>query len=420
MLRIALKRCRLSARNGWLLGAWAVGAALAAATVWVGWIGYGERVDLFEGNRIAQRVKAEDATVYVGVEIGFERPPTPLSLISRGVGEDLGVSARIRGRYREPELARRDRPRTGAARRLNADLAWTFALVLGFTGVFAGHGVINGERRAGTLKLQLRSGLPRPHLLLGEFLGGLIVVAIPLLLFCLGFLAWAATAGPSLDGREWLRVLLFFGLATLYGAFWVALSLCLSVFLRQRETSLLVGILIWVSSAALYQPLAGWAATRAAPPALEAAAASADRDVAARRAAIRTRRNVRAEQYMRYRTLASLGPVTAFQEAARLVATTSVDDHIAFLADVDDVERRFIAWQAEKLERYPERENTMHSGQEALDIGGLPAPEYRPLPVEASLRGAALPVGALSLFTTLLLVGGVIGFEKLDLTEAGV
>ncbi len=148
MLRVALKRCRLSARNGWLLGAWSVGAALSAASVWVGWIGHQERVDLYEGSRIAQRMKAEDAAMYVRVEIGFERPPTPLSLISRGVGEDLGVSARIRGRYGEPELARRDRPRTGAARGLDADLAWTLALVLGFTGVFAGHGVINGERRS--------------------------------------------------------------------------------------------------------------------------------------------------------------------------------------------------------------------------------------------------------------------------------
>lgn len=416
MWRVALKRCRLSLRNGWFLGTWAVAAALAVATVWVSWIDYGERTRLFDVSRMAHETAAERAQVYAQLEIGLERPPTPLSLLSRGVGEQLGSSAAIPGRYGQVRLSRRDRPVAEAARRLNVDLSWVLALVVGFACVFFAHGVINGERERGTLKQQLAKGLPRSGLLFGEFAGGVLMVVLPSLLLMLGFLAWAMVGGPALDGEDWLRVLLFFLLVALYGCFWIALSLALSVVCRKPATALVLGVLAWVLSASLYPQVAGWTASRMAPPAqghLQGAFATEAEGGEESRDQLMARRNVLAQEYRHYRRLAALLPVTALLDAGQVLAGTAVADHQQFLRNVDNAERQFESWQTEKLVRHPERERRSVYG-EPLDIEGLPEPVYQPASLTRSLTQAGVPAGTLLIGATALLAATLVGLERLD------
>lgn len=415
MLSVMLKRCRLSLRDGWFVGAWAVGVALSVVAVWVSWIEYGERVRLFDASRMAHAMATERAQVYGTLEIGLERPPTPLSLLSRGVGERLGSSAEIPGRFGETRISRRDRPVAEAARRLNVDLSWVLALVVGFIGVFFAHAVINGEREKGTLKQQLAKGLSRSGLLVGEFLGCVLVVVLPCFLLMLGFSLWTVAGGPALDGGQWFRSALFFLLVALYGCFWVALSLALSVACRQPATALVLGVLAWVLSAALYPQVAGWAASRMAPPVpgqFEEAFVTApeNRAQSDRRA---VRRNALSQEYRHYRLLAAALPVTAFLDGAQTLAGTSAADHEQFLRDVDSAERSFESWQSEKLARYPQRERWVEYG-EPLDTGGLPVPVFRPVPAARSLTRASLPAGALLFGSAALLAGALIGFEKLD------
>lgn len=416
MWSVALKRCRLSLRNGWFLGTWTVGVVLAAAAVWVSRIDYEERVGLFDASRLAHRTAAERAQVYGLLEIGLERPPTPLSLLSRGIGEQLGSSATIPGRFGQVRISRRDRPVAEAARRLNVDLSWVLALVVGFACVFFAHGVINGERETGTLKRQLAKGLSRSGLVLGEFLGGVLTVVLPCSSLMLGFSVWTVAGGLSLDGGEWLRVALFFLLVVLYGCFWIALSLLLSVVSRQPATSLVVGVLAWVLSAAVYPQVAGWAAARTAPPVpgqLEESLAAEPEEGEAYRDRLMTRRNALSQEYGHYRWLAALLPVTAFLDAGQTLAGTSAADHQQFLRNVDSAERSFEAWQGEKLARYPERDRRSVYG-EPLDIEGLPEPVFRPVALARSVGQASLPAGVLLFGGTALLAGALIGFERLD------
>ena len=423
---IALKRCRLTVRSGWFLGAWAVGGVMTVATVSVSWLNYQERVSLFEARELARELAVDGAQTWRGVELGVERPPDPLSLLSRGVGEELGSSATVRGAFGPVAYSRRDAPAADEARRGNPDFAWALALVVGFTCVFSGHAVINGEKQKGTLKQQLARGLPRSSLLLGEFLGGLLTVAVPCAVLFLGFSTWAVLAGPGLTGEDWPRVGLWFVLVVLYGCFWLAASLALSVVCREPATSLVAGVLAWAVSAALYPQLAGWAAARAAPPVpgqyehladtrpgLSPGRAGAERTSDGDRDRSLARRNARSAEYRLYRRFAALLPVTAMLDAGQVLAGTSPADHERFLRHVDDAERSFGAWQAEKLERYPEREFRMDS-RVPLDIEGLPEPVWQDASLTWSLRQAGLPLAALVFGATgLVLVAGV-GFERLD------
>jgi len=417
MWDVALKRWRLSLRNGWFLAAWAVGGVMAAAAVWVSWIDYQDRVRLFEASRLGQRMAVENAGSYAQLELVLERRPEPLGLLSRGFGEQLGSRAAIPGRFGEVELSRRDRPVAEEARRLNVDVSWVLALFVGFACLFAGHAVVNGEKEKGTLKQQLAHGLPRSSLVVGEFVGGILTVALACGLLFLGFSTWALGAGLDLDGGDWSRIGLFFLLVVLYGAFWLAFALALSVVCRRPETSLVLGVLVWALSASLYPQLAGWAAARAAPESPAelpvASRALAEQDEASARERFLARRNQQAAEYRLYRRLAVLLPVTAFLDAGQALAGSSAADHRHFLVSVDRAEESLRAWQGEKVARYPNREYAIRL-DEALDIGGLPEPVHEPLRLGASVRQAGPPLGTLAAGTVLLLVGAGARFEGLD------
>ncbi len=416
MWRVVLKRCRLNALSGWFLAASGVGGAMAAGSFWVAWDSYEERRALYETSRLQQQLRTERVQAYADLELGLERPPARLSVLSQGVGERLGSSATIPGRFGDIGLARRDRPLMSLAHDLNVDPSRVLALLVGFLAVFSTHHVINGERAKGTLRQQLAKGLPRPGLLLGEYVGGVITVVTPCALLLLGLSLWAVGGGLAFEAGDWWRLVLFVGLVALYGCCWVALTLFLSVVCRQRETSLVLGVLAWVLSAALYPQAASWTAASLAP--LEAAefqeryALDEEAD-ASRRQRLRNRRNSMAEEYRQYRRFAAVLPVTAFLDAGRLLAGTSTVDHERFLRTVDAAERSFVSWQDEKLARYPNREYRIVLGA-PLDISGLPEPVYQPLSVSASLRFASLPIGALLVVATGFLSGAVLRFDRLD------
>lgn len=416
MWLVALKRCRLSFRSGWFVSAWCVGGAMVLATFWVAWGGYLERSDLYEASRLQQQLRVEQAQAYAQLELGVERAPVPLSVLSQGTGERLGSSASIPGRFGAVRLARRDRPLTSVARDLNVDPSWVLALLVGFLAVFGAHHAINGEQASGTLRQQLAKGLPRSALLLGEYVGALITIVAPSALLLLGLSLWAVGGGVALESGDWLRLIMFFGLVVAYGCFWVTLALFLSVVCRQRQTSLVLGVLAWVLSAALYPQVANWAAAGPSPRTsadVDERYASAAEALDQRRERSTIRRNSLAQEHRRYRRMAAVLPITAFLEAGSLLAGTGVADHEQFLQNVDSAERAFVSWQDEKLARHPHRERTIVIGA-PLDTSGLPEAVHRPLSVSASLRHASLPIAALLAGATTFLSGALLRLDRLD------
>ena len=125
---------------------------------------------------------------------------------------------------------------------------WFVSMILvPIIGVTLGFDAINGERTGGTLSRLLSQPIYRDTVFNGKFLAGIVTLAIMLttiILLVAGVGMRVTGIAPSTE--EVSRLFLFLVMTTLYGAFWLSLSMLFSVFFRRVATSAMAGIAIWV------------------------------------------------------------------------------------------------------------------------------------------------------------------------------
>lgn len=133
-------------------------------------------------------------------------------------------------------------------------------------GICMGFDAINSERNRGTLSFMLSQPIPRDYLINAKFTGAFIVISI--LMFSLGFLMLGLgliTVGIPPTVEEFLRIIFFLVLACVYIAFWLNLSIFLSVVCKQAATSALAVIAIWLFFSVFYTMLVNLIAKGLAP-----------------------------------------------------------------------------------------------------------------------------------------------------------
>jgi ABC-2 type transport system permease protein len=114
-------------------------------------------------------------------------------------------------------------------------------------GISLGFDAINSEQNRGTLCRVLSQPIHRDYLINAKFVASLIVISV--MLFVLGFLVMGIgliEIGIPPTAEEFLRIVSFILLGIVYVAFWLNLSILLSVQFRQPATSALSGIAIWL------------------------------------------------------------------------------------------------------------------------------------------------------------------------------
>ncbi len=114
-------------------------------------------------------------------------------------------------------------------------------------GIALGFDAINSEYNSGTLTRLVAQPIYRDSLLISKFLAPLIVVstlftALVLLMIGGGLIG----TGVRIEPQELLRILGFTLISILYVAFWLSLSILLSIRFRQPATSALTAIGIWL------------------------------------------------------------------------------------------------------------------------------------------------------------------------------
>ncbi|KKO90815.1 ABC transporter permease [Sphingobacterium sp. Ag1] len=114
-------------------------------------------------------------------------------------------------------------------------------------GIALGFDAVNAEYNAGTLTRLMAQPIYRDSLLIAKFLAPLMVVgtlfvALVLLMIGGGLLG----TGVRIEPQELLRILGFTFISVLYVAFWLSLSILLSIRFRQPATSALTAIGIWL------------------------------------------------------------------------------------------------------------------------------------------------------------------------------
>ncbi len=115
-------------------------------------------------------------------------------------------------------------------------------------GIALGFDSINSERTQGTLARVLAQPVFRDAVFNGKFLAGLLTLSIVIVSMGIAVIGLAMfRVGMPPSGEEVIR-LIGFGLVTIaYLAFWLALAMTASVFLRDTVTSALVSIGLWIA-----------------------------------------------------------------------------------------------------------------------------------------------------------------------------
>jgi ABC-2 type transport system permease protein len=114
-------------------------------------------------------------------------------------------------------------------------------------GIAFGFDAINGERSQGTLPRLVSQPIHRDEIINGKFVAGLAAIALTLaavIAIVAGYGAWRLGVGPS--SGDVVRILAFYVVAMTYTAFWLALSLWLSVVCRRAATAAMAVIAIWL------------------------------------------------------------------------------------------------------------------------------------------------------------------------------
>ncbi len=133
-------------------------------------------------------------------------------------------------------------------------------------GIGLGFDAINSEQNSGTLSRIMSQPIHRDYLINAKFIAALIVIGT--MFFALGFLVMGfgmCIIGIPPTAEEFLRVVCFLLLSILYVAFWLNLSVFLSIRFRQAATSALTAIAIWLFFTVFYQMIVNLVARAMAP-----------------------------------------------------------------------------------------------------------------------------------------------------------
>ena len=121
-------------------------------------------------------------------------------------------------------------------------------------GISLGFDAVNSEQSSGTLTRLMAQPIYRDNLLLAKFVSALVIVsglffALTLLMIGGGLIL----TGVRMEPQELFRILGFIVITIAYVAFWLGLSIMLSILFKQAATSALTAIGIWLFFTIFYQ-----------------------------------------------------------------------------------------------------------------------------------------------------------------------
>jgi ABC-type transport system involved in multi-copper enzyme maturation permease subunit len=142
------------------------------------------------------------------------------------------------------------------------DFVTIVGFLLGLFAILYSSTLMAGEKESGTLKLVLSNQTRRSTLLLSKFLGGFIVLVIPLAVsFLIGLLLLLLGGFPLFEGGNALFVISLFALSLIYLSVLFTLGLLISTQTHKTSIALMAGFLIWIFMTfvipKISEPLAG-------------------------------------------------------------------------------------------------------------------------------------------------------------------
>jgi len=190
------------------------------------------------------------------------RTPTQLAFLASGHEKDIPNAFEVNAfTIQNPTR----RLRENYFLRWSEDLDWTFVIsvIMSFAAIVLVYDSISGERESGTLRLSMSNPVPRSTVILGKYLGTMIMLVIPLLVGMLFSMIIIVTSGKvNLAGADWVRILITVLLSLLYLSIFVLLGLFISSSLRSSAASLVLLLLSWTVIVVVIPSVTGVIAAR--------------------------------------------------------------------------------------------------------------------------------------------------------------
>ena len=136
---------------------------------------------------------------------------------------------------------------------ITIDWVFIIGVLLSLAAFLFTHDAIIGEKESGTLKLVMANSLPRHTLLLGKFLGAMLVlIAVLILSVALNLLIVLILADLSLDSSHTGRIAVMVAISVVYLIGCTSLGLLISAYSSSRLVSLTTVLFVWVSMVLLW------------------------------------------------------------------------------------------------------------------------------------------------------------------------
>jgi ABC-type transport system involved in multi-copper enzyme maturation permease subunit len=340
------------------------------------------------------------------------REPSPLSVLASGVGNRYGDIALVGGRFSvdipEPNTQKlltfaKINPLIGLLKRL--DFSGVVLIFLSLLGGLLSYDAISGERERGMLKLCLAHDIPRYQLLLGEYLGALVTLLLPITLALVIWLLVIRLPTPiTLQSSDYARLVVITIFTGLFLSAFVFLGLWMSALTHSSATSLVMLLSLWSFMVIVYPNCASIAAIRLVPlrPLNSTSLAPA---YDPRLEEMAWRRQVEQARFAETLKLPML--TTSYTQAVEILAQTDVGSHIRFIEQAQQINSKLRQWQEEKIRRYPGRDIGYNAEWGPLDVSDLPAAEYEAESLGPSLRRVFPNLLVLMIWNSLCLIGAL-------------
>ncbi len=210
---------------------------------------------LLEWNRVeAAQFESEqelaEIEVYSFVRPEIYKEPSLLSVFGSGLGKNWGRRVWI-SHTRVPVFTTDETSGGSSADFLSFFYSFDFP---GITQIFVSllallfsFDLISGEKQKATLKLVLSNPIQRTKLLIGKYIGALLVLALVIVAsFLVAYSIYLTRAPVPLAPDTWISLALILLTTILYGAVFIAIGLLISALTQKVPSSLIVCLIVWV------------------------------------------------------------------------------------------------------------------------------------------------------------------------------
>ena len=231
----------------------------------------------FESRQEAHRVAVTDyenrlQKVSVYSELGqavrpeAHRPPSALSILSRGMEAELGDVVTLAHGYVPVDAVSSGMDNPYLAVFPAIDFVTVFQVVLSLLGLLFAYDAVTGEQEDGTLKLILAGGVSRSSVLLGKYTGAMLALMIPLFLSLgVGLLIITQSDYVTLTASDWACIGLILAVSLLYLSLFYLVGLLCSCAVERSASSLALCLFTWVAAVLIFPGASQFAVDRLSP-----------------------------------------------------------------------------------------------------------------------------------------------------------